>query len=628
MKANKPVRGRVIARLNPVAGAVAFAVSGLAAIPHIAQAQDGVFDDIVVTATRRAQGVQDIPYNISAVTGDSIDRDRITDIAGLARRVPGLQLVDQGGRNPSPLILRGISVDALTASEALGNNNGGTVSTYVGEIPIYIDLVPKDIERIEILRGPQGTLFGAGSLAGTVRYIPRAPDTSEFTADIHGRGYGIAAGDGTSFDIDGTVNIPLGEAFAFRGTLSYMDQKGFIDQNYLVRQPGVSIPEPDFSNSAEVNANLRQEKDVNTLERIYARGALLWEINDRVETTLSYLYQNQDSGGRQINHSDSLSVIADDQGVSIPTGFYENGQRVPEPAERTNQLINLDIIADLGFAELTSATGYVDYEESSQRDQTDLLLTFGYTYADFPNFTAFTDDPQTEETFTQELRLVSNNDGAFNWIAGFFYRDTQNDQVSLEFTPGLYPFAGVAEVPQVVSRYGNDVEYIQDQSTDTQEWALYGEVEYYFTDAWQVTAGVRWFEVDNSFRSAIGFPLFNQVLGIDPDDPAEQIWLNESQSSATIDDVIFKLNTSYDFSDDLKGYFTFSQGYRNGGSNGIINCADIPTPNPNVVCGNGAQLAFDPDTADNYEIGIRSTWLDNSLTINAALFLSTGRMCR
>ena len=126
--------------------------------------------------------------------------------------------------------------------------------------------------------------------------------------------------------------------------------------------------------------------------------------------------------------------------------------------------------------------------------------------------------------------------------------------------------------------------------------------------------------MESTFRSAIGFPLFNQVLGIDPNDAANQIWLNESQATDTIDDLIFKLNASYQFADDFLGYFTFSQGYRNGNTNGIIDCAQIPAPNPNVVCGTPDQLLYQPDTTDNYELSVRSQWLDQSLTLNAALY--------
>ena len=125
--------------------------------------------------------------------------------------------------------MRGLTVNALTASEAEGNDNGGTVATYLGEIPVTSTSQLATSNASEVLRGPQGTLFGAGSLAGAVRYIVRKPDTEEFSAEVHGRGYGIESSDGVSYDVDGTINIPLGDRLAFRGTLSYLDQQGFID---------------------------------------------------------------------------------------------------------------------------------------------------------------------------------------------------------------------------------------------------------------------------------------------------------------------------------------------------------------------------------------------------------------
>ena len=145
------------------------------------------------------------------------------------------------------------------------------------------------------------------------------------------------------------------------------------------------------------------------------------------------------------------------------------------------------------------------------------------------------------------------------------------------------------------------------------------EISYRFTDQWQVTLGGRYFDIEDTNELSIGFPLLNQILGIDPGDPAEQIALNPTKADASFDDFIVKVNTSYDLNDELMVYGTFSQGYRNGGSNAIVDCATLPA-NANVVCGTPDQLAYKPDETDNWEIGLRSQLLDRSMTLNAALF--------
>ena len=135
-------------------------------------------DEIIVTATRRSESVQDIPINIAAVGGEQIEKQGFGDLSELSAFVPGLNISDQGGRDGNRIVVRGLNAEAVENSPDALDNGGGTVATYIGEIPLFVDLRLNDLQRVEVLLGPQGTLYGAGTLGGAIRYIPNKPDFS------------------------------------------------------------------------------------------------------------------------------------------------------------------------------------------------------------------------------------------------------------------------------------------------------------------------------------------------------------------------------------------------------------------------------------------------------------------
>ena len=303
--------------MTPVAAAVATAIG---AFPVVVTAQQsgsetsGLREELIVTATRRDESVQDIPINVSAYGGAELEEQRINNLREFSRYVPGLTVVDQGPRAGSPMIVRGLNVDVLGASEALGNASGGTVATYFGEVPVYIDLDLVDVDRVEVLRGPQGTLYGAGNLAGTVRYIPKKPNVEAFNIDAHAQTYSISESDDLSYQGDLVINAPFaGGRAAFRGVASYRDQAGWIDQPYLVNDPGFSNPEGTTS------ADIHLKEDANDWKRTSLRGTLLWDITESVETTFVYNYQKDEIGGRQFNHKGLCESIL--SGTSGRTDF-------------------------------------------------------------------------------------------------------------------------------------------------------------------------------------------------------------------------------------------------------------------------------------------------------------------
>jgi len=155
-----------------------------ASMPAVAQ----VDDEIIVTATRRAESIQDIPFNIAAIGGDQIEQQGFDDIAQLIDYVPGINILDQGGRDGNRIVVRGINADPIAGGGGgAGSDGGGTVSPYIGEIPLYVDLRLNDLERVEVLLGPQGTLYGAGTMGGAIRYIPKKASFDGFSAELRFR---------------------------------------------------------------------------------------------------------------------------------------------------------------------------------------------------------------------------------------------------------------------------------------------------------------------------------------------------------------------------------------------------------------------------------------------------------
>ena len=592
---HRPVRLRrsgVVLPLQPLSLAVAAALASTLAAPALAQNDE--IENILVTALRREMSVQEIPLNIAAFDGSLLESREITDLAELGRNVPGMYVIDQGKRSANNIVVRGLNLAQGQSAEFLGNTGGDTVSTYVGEVPLYVDLALSDIERVEVLLGPQGTLYGAGTLGGAIRYIPRKPELDSTNVRVRGGTYTLSESDDLGFRGGVTFNAALGANLAFRASLDRYDEPGFIDTPYLVRQAGVSDPEPTPATAA---ANLYRVDDVDSEETTSARLALRWQPGDNVDATFTYHYQNMDVGGRTQNHVRAFG-----------TGQFESATRFPEPNERENELLSAEIVADLGFAELTSATGYSRYKELGQRDQTDLLITLEYSYEAFPFFSAFTREVEEENTLSQELRLVSQGTGKWNWIVGLFYLDfEQPEGESREFTPGYPAYLGTVRP--------DNLEYISVQYQDRTEQALFGELGYDVTDKWQITVGARYYDYEFSTLSAVDTPMFNTFLGAGPND----IDLNFESDSQDDSGSLFKINTSYRFTDNVMGYVTISEGYRIGASNGVGPCPN-PLPPNQIVCALPNEMQYTADTTTNHEIGLRSQWLDRRLTVNAAVY--------
>ncbi len=582
-------------------------------------------ETVIITATRRAESVQDVPINIAAVGGDQIEQQGFGDISELAAYVPGLNVSDQGGRDGNRIVVRGLNAEPVQA--AFGQpDGGGTVATYVGEIPLYVDLRLKDLQRVEVLLGPQGTLYGAGTMGGAIRYIPNKPDFSGPSFEARTDIYSYAEGDGISHETGFTFNFPATDNFAIRGSVDLLDDDGFIDYPFVVQNIGVSNPDPDFSNAADVAANLNPLSDVNTEETVSGRIAARWQPIDEVDATLTYYFQNQENGGR--NTSGRRGTLM--------TGDYESAQRVLEPNERDVELFSLEVTADLGFAELTSATGIGEVTENGQRDQTDLLITLEYSYETFPSFTAFTFEDDKTESFSQEVRLVSTGDHRYNWIIGAFYNENTYNGLSSEFAPNYLEFFNLTPGPT------GALEYFSADRQELEETAIFGEFGFDITDRWDVTVGARFYDYTFQTGNVTEFPFVPVLFG---GPLVSSVWtLGENEANVSLDPTtlqeedgtLFKVNTSYTFDNGNLVYATFSQGYRLGGGNAGGPCPTFDPTSPQGLCllAAGQQFGPDPvndvrqlderayasDTVDNYEIGAKSSWFNGDLILNGSFY--------
>lgn len=596
-----------------VAGAVLSAVSSPAVFAQDAAAptiDDKQIEQIQVTATRRSGSLQEVPLNISAITADVMEQQNLEDIEDIARWVPGLTITDQGGRTDSPIIVRGLNTNSSGPS-----SDGGTVATYFGEVPLFLNMRLKDVERVEVLIGPQGTLYGAGTLGGAIRYIPNAVDLDIMSGSISGDIFQTKESDSVGGEGGVVFNAPLidGE-LGIRASFNVYDDPGYLDYNYVVKEGGVSLPDPDWTDSAAVSENLKQVKDANGEKTTTGRVAVRWMPTDWLDGTVSYFYQERDVEGRSITQYGSLS---DDNGLSSIIGKYESAYRYEEPREQTDDLLSLELKVDLGFAEMVYAGGRSTSDELGQRDQTDLLIRLAYSYEEFPAFSSYTEEKGDVETTTHEIRLVSQGDSALSWIVGAFSFKRESSGYSKEFTPNFDVFA--IEEWGIDGNYRPDaLEYYSVDESLQQEEAFFGELSYAVNEDLSVTVGIRNYSYEVSSRSAVDLPLYNSVFAGRGSDSIE---LDFGEEGADDDGNLFKFNVSYQVTDDILTYFTVSEGFRIGGANGVAACpSDIDEVENQIVCALPNEQVYTADTTTNYELGFKSTMLKNKLHFNAALF--------
>ena len=569
---------------------LAAAISATLGVAGTASAQtSGGLETIVVTATRRAENLQNVPESISAFGTEAIEMRGLKQMDDYAKFIPGLSL---GVREPggTTIVFRGV------ASSGLQFGAVSSSALYLDEQPITQsgrnpDPRLIDIERLEALRGPQGTLYGASSQSGTLRIITNKPDPSEFDGWVDLQGTSVDEG-GEGYDASVMFNVPLvGDRLAVRFVGFTAEDAGFID-NVLSESPrGQTFPgEGTFDNADRV------AEDVNEAHTKGARAALRWDATDDVDVTLTGLIQDLEAGG----HGD----------VNLGVGDLNQVRFEDESLDDKWYQVGLTLNASLGFGDLILSASYFDRDFHYEADATDYEFNFQLNYATYviydfggdPRGFATNDEQTDITTFEARLQSPADSESRWGWLVGAFYSKekghTEFDSFIRDYedTPSFYYFNGLQ-----YAYFGNFLEpterwFLGRYDTELEQVAVFGELSYDLTENFTITAGARWFDYDRKFvqhqEQPEGFDGFSRLDG--------------NQDSSEDGDVV-KVNLTYRFDDDRLVYATYSEGFRVGGSNPLKPASILPRD-------------YASDELKNYEIGLKSEWLDNSLRFNLAAY--------
>ncbi len=570
--------------LNPVAYAVSVALTGSYAQAAVAQAAPPVkvtnLDAVVVTARKREETLLDIPQEIQAISQEQLQKANLDSIEDFSRFVPSLSYnAVTPGRGT--IYFRGVADDS---SSFIADSSA---AIYLDEQPLTQSaLQPEirliDIERIEALPGPQGTLYGSSSESGTLRYITNKPDPSAFTTDVALDAYTVNHGD-QGYEVSGVVNVPLGDTVALRVVGFSARDAGFID-NVFGESLGGTYDNADFV-----------DKDVNGVEYAGGRAALRWKPNDTwtVDTSLVYQKMNANSYseedvGRQGLQGRELSVVR-----------FNDERRSDEWTQ-----LALTLQADFGWAQFTSASSYFTRSISYFQDNADytfyLSHAFGTYYQNYdlgpdPRGLGWHDSPHVNR-IAQEFRLQGSTD-KLNWLAGLFYEHVDD---------GFSFYSRIEDYEDSPSfAYWNTYYGVQPGSTDngfyhskndqlTEQYATFGEVTYSPTDHWSLTAGLRWFDHTRTRD------YFTQQ-------PNGHFTSDLGTAKNSTSDFTKKVSVQYKFNDNAMAYALYSDGFRAGGRNVVRPGTVLPAD-------------YDPDFLDNYEVGLKSRWAGGKYTLNLTAF--------
>lgn len=595
----------------------------------------GAVGEVVITAQKRSEDLKDVPISVSVLSGDDLLTKKIAGYDDLTRLVPGVAfnaVAGQEGRDN--IVIRGVS----------SVSGASTVGLYLDDVSITIpnlyrdgslELRLPDIERVEVLRGPQGTLYGDSSEGGTIRFITRTPSLSEFsgaaTADVSGTERG-----GLNGALSAMVNIPvIRDVLGIRASVNYVNESGWINH---YTHPGYPGQPGSLGTPGVVN-----QKGVNGENSLTLHLTAKWTPTPDLTITPSIFFQ-------KVNDADNAAFYTQ-------LGVWNQDKEVKEPSHDTMTLASLSVHKTFAFADLTSVTGIFQRTLYRREDGTYLNSTaFAQFFLDtvYPenqptndaiigNLPSFVKYDTRYDTFNQELRLSSNDtswgSNWLKWVVGAYYSWQKVRNTDFQRIPGINTtFQSLYGLPLeqslVETAFGNptygqpgggpaialfpgDIDEADDRTYQQQQYALFGQIDINFLPGWKLDLGGRYSWAKESYVSVeTGFyqigNLGYQTAGSPPSAPYTQ--------GATSGAFLPKATLTHDFNSESTVYASAAKGFRLGGPTGPI------TFGPNSVCNGDFQnigqtsqpTQFASDSLWTYELGSKNAFFGHRLTINAS----------
>ena len=595
-----------------------------------------VLEEVIVTATKHGEvSVQDVPIGIQAIGGDAIDDFNFRSVEEFARLAPSMTFATQG-RGDSQLIIRGISSPGSSTVGVYFDEaviTGANFQDGGGRTP---DIGAYDVQRVEILKGPQGTLFGASAMSGAVRIITNKPDASGFDANAQVGGLTIDHG-GEGFSTNGMINIPIiDDVLAIRGVGWYQDEDGFIDTFFgyapVVQDPVITAGTPTAPGFAA---------DLNDLEKVGGRIALRWNVNESMTFDAFGLYQKTEIGG-----PDAFYPISSGTLESIPISFLpflsepalQGGfgdltvQRASpfEPFDDEIGLYGATFTWDTGFGELLATANYFDRQIFTGTDTTGTCHFFGLGPA-ANNFLSggfappgtgadpcWIGLPQDRSVMSTEVRFSSDLDGPVNFVAGFFYEeDFTYSSVDVTHANRVTGIPSCTSRADCLRNLDTSLLFSREHEIDLDFFRIFGHVDWEITDKLTIGGGLAYYESDQRIRE------FRTQDFQDPDPfqgftfppafggPFQTEAVLQQDRTTSEDEVTFDAVVSYQITEDQLLYYRAASGFRPGSLNP-----------PGLGVGFGAVIpdSFQPDSVTSHEIGAKTSWYDQRVTLNATYF--------